>query len=772
MAQTYSLSDVFISYSRKDKAFVLRLNDRLQAHGQEAWVDWEDIPPTADWWNEIQAGIDGANTFVFIISPNSVMSEVCYREVEYAVSAGKRFVPVLYQEVTDPAHQAKMHPSIGSHNWLMFQDESAFDSNFERLIEALETDLDYVRNHTRLLVRAREWDMRGRDSSFLLSGTAVREAQEWQVRSAGMKPAPTALQSQYILASEQAQASRQRRILAGVSVALAVAVALAILSFVLYGQSEGNRAQAIANAALAATNESIAVTNAQEAQYQAATSDVNATLANINALIARTNEAEAFARGTAVANQAATSAANADLAATNAAIASTNEAEAFLRGTAVANQAATSDINATLANANALIAGTNEARAEANAAIASTNEAEAFLRGTAVANQAATSAANANLAATNAAEAEAQARRADIARRQSQAIALAADAEIALINNADDTEFATLIGIEALANYPYTWEAERILGMVIPTGFEPVAESELPPALNDPLLAPDGVTELAILENLPQQAVILYPDGRTQVLIGHTDDITGAAWSPDGTRIATISADTTVRIWDAQTGQPVRTLFAHEDVVDTLAWSPDGLRLVTASRDGAVNIWNVAGSVLPLALMADRDDIDEVIFSEDSLYMVSLDGEAFRWQLWASPDELLARARSSVTRRLTDEEAAFVGLPPAPSAPPPDVIEGCADALTSQLYPGVFARVSSKNNLLPLNLRDAAGLDGRIVAKIAPDQTFQVLNGPVCQDNFAWFEVVYGLDGQRGWVAEGAMTSSGPDYFAEPIPGR
>jgi hypothetical protein len=722
MAQTYSLSDVFISYSRKDKAFVLKLNDQLQAHDQEAWVDWEDIPATADWWNEIQAGIDGANTFIFVISPNSVTSEVCYKEVDHAVKSGKRFVPVLYQEVTDPAHQAKMHPSIGSHNWLMFQDEAAFERNFQRLIEALQTDLDYVRNHTRLLVRAREWDMRGRDGSFLLSGTAVREAQEWQASSAGMKPAPTALQSEYILASQRAEASRQRRILVGVSVALIAAVALALLSFVLYGQSESNRAQAMANAALAATNESIAVANEQEAQHQAATSVANADLAATNAGIAQTNEAEAFARGTAVANQAATSVANANLAATNASIASTNEAEAFARGTAVAYQAATS-------------------------------------------------VANADLAATNAAEAEAQARRADTARRQSQAIALASDAEIALMND-ENVEFATLVGIEALANYPYTWEAERILGMVLQAGFEPVSIDELPDAPDDPLLSPDGETELVLPEDLPQQALLVHSDGIEFTLIGHTDEITGAAWSPDGRWVATISADTTVRIWDGKTGQISRTLFDHEDVVDAVAWSPDGSRLVTASRDGTVNIWNVAGSVLPLTLFADRDDIGEVIFSDDSLYMVSLDNEAFRWQLWANPDELLERARSSIQRQLTDEEAALVGLNPAPSEPSPAEIESCEGALPSQLYPGVFARVSSKNNLLPLNLRDNAGLNGAIVAKIAPDQTFQVLNGPVCQNGFAWFEVVYGLDARRGWVAEGEMTDDGPDYFAEPIPGR
>jgi len=43
------MSDVFISYSRRDIDFVRHLFDQLQAHDREPWADWQDIPPTADW---------------------------------------------------------------------------------------------------------------------------------------------------------------------------------------------------------------------------------------------------------------------------------------------------------------------------------------------------------------------------------------------------------------------------------------------------------------------------------------------------------------------------------------------------------------------------------------------------------------------------------------------------------------------------------------------------------------------------------------------------
>src|SRR5687768_8906670 len=88
-------TDVFISYSRKDREFVKRLYEALQAREREAWVDWEGIRPAEEFMQAIFPAIEGTDTFVFVISPDSVSSQVCRRELAHAAAHNKRMVPII-----------------------------------------------------------------------------------------------------------------------------------------------------------------------------------------------------------------------------------------------------------------------------------------------------------------------------------------------------------------------------------------------------------------------------------------------------------------------------------------------------------------------------------------------------------------------------------------------------------------------------------------------------------------------------------------------------
>ncbi|RMF45756.1 MAG: hypothetical protein D6750_11385, partial [Bacteroidetes bacterium] len=67
--------------------------------------------------------------------------------------------------------------------------------------------------------------------------------------------------------------------------------------------------------------------------------------------------------------------------------------------------------------------------------------------------------------------------------------------------------------------------------------------------------------------------------------------VISVSWSPDGRRLASDSSDSTVRIWDAASGQLLRTLAGHTDWVRSVSWSPDGRYLASGSDDGTVRLW-------------------------------------------------------------------------------------------------------------------------------------------------------------------------------------
>jgi WD40 repeat protein len=111
-----------------------------------------------------------------------------------------------------------------------------------------------------------------------------------------------------------------------------------------------------------------------------------------------------------------------------------------------------------------------------------------------------------------------------------------------------DPERSVLLALEALEHYPYTWQAERALG-------------------------------LSILKNRLRQ--VLYHDGVVQ----------SATWSADGTKIFTSSEDRTVRIWDAFSGEEIMRITEGDP---TLAhWSPDEKYILAVNeKDLIAKVWD------------------------------------------------------------------------------------------------------------------------------------------------------------------------------------
>lgn len=223
---------IFISYSRKDAGFVRRLHVALTAQQRELWVDWEGIPPSADWMREIEAAIDAAEAFVFILSPDAAASPVCQRELAHAVAQNKRLLPVVCRD-TDTA---AVPPALARLNWIWWREQDSFDAAVLTLLQAVDTDLDWVRAHTRLLVRAVEWEGGAQGASLALRGSELVAAEQWLAAGPSKEPPPTELQTRYIMQSRQ-QATRRRMQLLGASAVATVVISVLGTLFVFQRQA-------------------------------------------------------------------------------------------------------------------------------------------------------------------------------------------------------------------------------------------------------------------------------------------------------------------------------------------------------------------------------------------------------------------------------------------------------------------------------------------------------------------------------------------------------
>ncbi len=227
MSQYY---DAFISYGRADsKAFAIKLYQDLTKAGLKIWFDQNDIPLAVDFQNQIDDGIERANNFLFIIAPHSINSPYCLKEIELAIKHKKRIIPLLQlekitQEIWQERNPGKteadweeyrgkglhssfdnMHPEISRINWVYFRENvDNYEESLADFIKTLNCHKDYVKKHTKILVKALEWERNKKLTRYLLVGKERQEAEQWlKIEFKNEQPPclPTNLQCEFICES-------------------------------------------------------------------------------------------------------------------------------------------------------------------------------------------------------------------------------------------------------------------------------------------------------------------------------------------------------------------------------------------------------------------------------------------------------------------------------------------------------------------------------------------------------------------------------------------
>ena len=194
-------SKVFISYSRLDLAFANELATALESSADfEILIDRVGIGHGEAWRDRLGRLIVECDTLVFVLSPDSVASDVCAWEISEARRLSKRIIPVLWRAVDF----SQVPDDLSAINAVPFDGEHAV-SGLPKLVAALNSDLDWLREHTRVGERAMEWEQSDRASAYLLRGAALTSAREWLAAKPANAPPPTELQHEFIQASEQEQ---------------------------------------------------------------------------------------------------------------------------------------------------------------------------------------------------------------------------------------------------------------------------------------------------------------------------------------------------------------------------------------------------------------------------------------------------------------------------------------------------------------------------------------------------------------------------------------
>ena len=222
--------DTFISYGRADsKAFATQLHNQLADRGFNVWFDQNDIPLGVDFQDQIDAGIEKAHNFIFVIAPHSVNSPYCRKEIELALKLNKRILPILHveqisretwqqrnphrtqnadweaaQEKGEHSSFTNMHPEISKINWVYCRENDDFTAGLENLVTLFRQHEDYVKQHTEILTQGLAWERNQKQVRYLLVGDERSHAETWlKTRFVNEQPPciPTDLHCEFITES-------------------------------------------------------------------------------------------------------------------------------------------------------------------------------------------------------------------------------------------------------------------------------------------------------------------------------------------------------------------------------------------------------------------------------------------------------------------------------------------------------------------------------------------------------------------------------------------
>src|SRR3954468_7599343 len=232
---------VFISYARVDHRTRQDLSESLVRDGFEVNGDWT-LLQGPDFWEQVVQMIRQSDVFLALLSPAFAFSQVARREIEEAVTLGKRILPIVIEDIPD---LNVLHPALRQPQWAFLRPGDPIDANRGFLVQAIRTDFADLKQHTDLLLAALRWLASNRDRGLTLRGTSLKHAGEWMTR-AKMRPIdwfpkPTSLQEDFYRAS--LAAANRRKLIGAIAIAALIVIGFITILRVRSEQQAAQRAQ-------------------------------------------------------------------------------------------------------------------------------------------------------------------------------------------------------------------------------------------------------------------------------------------------------------------------------------------------------------------------------------------------------------------------------------------------------------------------------------------------------------------------------------------------
>lgn len=196
---------VFVSYSHRDHAFVDELTAGLKLAGFLPVLDQQDVSAGDNWEERLGGLILQSDTVAFVVSSFSVRSERCLWELARALQLSKRLIPIVLGSVPE----SEIPEQLRQLRFIRFENDSRLTRSLAEVADALQKDLHWIREHTRIGELAARWEMRGRSTSLLLREDELSEALHWMSARPAGAPEITQLQEALLSASaEQERAAK------------------------------------------------------------------------------------------------------------------------------------------------------------------------------------------------------------------------------------------------------------------------------------------------------------------------------------------------------------------------------------------------------------------------------------------------------------------------------------------------------------------------------------------------------------------------------------